>query len=359
MAESTYPGSSDPSQSQEPASSNGFKTDPTVTATSTYDTLSFATDAATGMVYYYYTNSTSIPTAAAFPGSYDEAAYKGTVAAGTVTLNTSILSSTIDAAGYTYVMLMYTAADGTNHQPVGIIRSASGSGSSSASTGITGTPTVTATSSTDTLSLAAGGAGILYYYYTASNTAPTSEGFLTNYENMNPLYKGNCIVRNATTANVLYSTTVSSLNATSNGYLYVAVMYSNTAGVLHRPIVIERSTGTGPTAQFGLTAMPTFTFAGQVHGNDSLTFTPAVTGTFFYYYTNEAPADSMSAIQFFASYGTAAYQGSEDVSAGETVHISVKVENDAQLAMKKIVLMMGDVSGNFYKPVVISVTRGS
>ena len=229
----------------------------------------------------------------------------------------------------------YTLGLGISATFAGSVYTSSSTPSASA-TGFTAQPSLYTSSSYTYLKLTAAKAGTVHYYYTNTATTPTAELF-DNYYAVAAV-RSNFMV----SANRSLDTQIGSTAAVGS-YSHVVVKFTDTLGVDYQPIVLSNQSSSG------------FTVAPTVSTNGSyqyLSFTPAIDGTLYYYYTNSSTPLSANSFASALTSGAAMYKGDIEVTTGKAVSqalaVASTVSNYAYVAV-----MLEDNMAKLYQPVLI------
>ncbi|MGM9652381.1 MAG: S-layer homology domain-containing protein [Eubacteriales bacterium] len=256
---------------------------------STRHQIEFSTTAS-GKVYYYYTDTSEVTTAEAenMIGQILFGSLSGSELAGYVDVSARSMKAIPISADSVppYVILIFVGSDNTVHKPV--VLPADGSSSNSLSTGFNGTPTLSMQSGKPVLNYSTNQSGKIYYYFTnSSSIAGDTNSFLTTFIN-SPYTSGT--IDTGVGMGIQELTTQYSVS----GYSYVVLMFQSASGGTggyYRPIVISTSGSSGSSGSSissgsGFAATPTLSVM-PWGGSATLTFTPTMTGTLYYSYTNE------------------------------------------------------------------------
>jgi hypothetical protein len=332
-----------------------------IDTTGSKDTVTLTPDQ-TGILFFYYTNTSAAPTPDTFSSFYNSASSnaKGYHSLDPVKQYKLDLISKSIAEQYKYVVIALF----TNQKYfTPIVISRSGSTTDNTASGFSKGPTVNTNAATgyDNLSFTTTAAGYVFYYYTTSNAAITSENFLANWTAAGSGLKNPTSTGIPVVAGTEYNQTTVYNGGASSQYQYVAVMLttgSGTNAINYPPIIVTRnSDSVNNYSESGFTAAPVWS---SYNGIDTLKVSTKAAGSMRYYYTNISQVPS----NFAANYGISAYYNSVKVSAGENSSIylthmsgtqSIRIETAAAntAGLNYIVLELSDNSGNTYPPLVI------
>ena len=207
------------------------------------------------------------------------------------------------------------------------------SGSSDDQASFTNVPFITETSGQYYLNINPDAAGRVYYYFTDYSYVPTTGEFDSAYSAAN--YKDNFYVQ----AGKTYSESTFSADLVDR-YDYMVIQLV-TDDRTYAPVLIDNI----PTSGTGFSVDPYY------DGYD-ITYQADVTGTVYYYYSNDG--DAIEADQFQNAYKRAdsAMRGSNTITAGRSGSIALS-ERYLENYPFVIVVMQSD-KGQYYKPVVVS-----
>ena len=326
------------------ATGNGFEVNPRLLAddttssppvTYTKDTISYKTQS-TGKVYYYYTNTATAPTAAAFHEAWRIATLGSQFAVIGGNSGQQELAALKTNNTYAYIVFSYEDANGNFYTPVILARSVT---AQTGGTGFTGTVSITVSGTTESLVCTPIAAGNVYYYYTTSPTPPSASSFQWQLGS----YRVNA-------ANVSVSIT---LPATLAANTHLAVMFIDDNGNEYQPIVIARPNttgggGTGNGSNTTSTGIQNAAFYQTPEGNYVLGNTTAI-GTVYYYYANAS--DSIpSSSTFMTSWNNAGtYKGTASTSGVFNFYATPGTN-------MKLVMMFVDMANVYYVPTSLSLS---
>ena len=325
FAGTSYTGSAD-------ASASGFAVAPTMYTTTANGYLT-GKPSVDGKVYYYYTNTASVPTASNFTSLYNAASVKDSfLATANVPFDKDVGTASVISA-YSYVVVMLQNSSGTTkYQPVVL--------PNRASSGFTATPTLTVSGTYDKLTVKPTVKGYVYYYYAKTNTAPTVDTFSTMHNAA--VYKGELSVNANQQAS---KNTVLTSNVA--GYPYLVVIVMDASGNRFQPVVISKSgTNVGATDNGFVTAP----FV-QKNGEDLfLGFAASKVGTVEYYYTTSSTLPTSE--QFTTSYAAVAASAKGSISVSPDSYYNALSNQLVAQAYKYMVLRL-TASGVTYQPVLV------
>lgn len=264
--------------------------------------IEFMTNAS-GKVFYYYTDSSEVTReevqsamAQILFGSLSSSDTAGCV---DVVARTQT-SIPVRASVYPpYVVMFFVDASNTPSQHVVI--STDGSSSSSISTGFSGTPSCTMQSGTPRLTYNTATSGKIYYYFTNTRTAPNdASSFLKAWIDASssssvPGFPSSSTGVASGSFDVGVGMGVKDISMPYGSYQYIALMFQSASGGTggyYRPVTISTSgsSSSGGSGSIGsqtaFVTTPTLS-ALPWGGAATLTFTPAMSGTLFYSFTNE------------------------------------------------------------------------
>jgi len=242
----------------------------------------------------------------------------------------------VNAKGFTAEKLpaKYTIAKNLTATFAGT--SYSGNSTSSSSSGFSVAPTTYATTSNCYLTGTTTATGKIYYYFTTASVAPTAATF-------DSLYAAAAVKNNySVTANRSQDVNIGLTSAVS-AYPYVAVMFENSAGTHSQPQLIVNK------ASSGFSVAPTASVSGTTR---YLSYTPAVTGTVYYYYTNSGNALTVSS--FTSGYNSASARGTLSATAGQSATNPTLAVASTSTYTHLAVLLLD--SATEYQPVVITLS---
>ena len=337
FADKVYNSGSTPS-----ASDTGFTTQPTVYSASSYCYMSL-TPAKNGTVYYYYTDSASVPTTELFENYYAAALVRSSF---WVTANQSKdtqIGAISSVGNYAYVVARFTDGSGVKYQPVVISNRSSG--------GFTVAPTVTTSGSYQYLSFTPAVSGTVYYYYTNSSTPLTTSSFIDMFTSSMVAYNGFIDV----TAGQAVNKSIAAVASVSN-YAYVAVMMESTANKEYQPILVSLGGISASGTSTGFTAAP---YCNSLNNSGvALGFTPTYSGTVEYYFAISGTTPTSTQFEYNKSVTQVTLTGSMSVTAGTASYAPLL--NTVNTTMYPyIVLRLKSSSGMAYTPVVVRIGSNS
>jgi len=271
--------------------STGFFTTPVInTSSSTHQlTYSAVTD---GMIYYYYTKDSSTLTISSFQTAYSSsvASLKGELEVESSKSTTSALKSASSVNGYGYIAILLEDVSGTQYQPFLLPASTSYSLGSGGAEAVSCTVTSEGTYLTSTPSTT----GTLQYYFTSSNTVPSSAQFDSNYAAAASGLAGSMSV---TAGSRLYSR----IAAETTAYMYPYIALRITSGTtVYSPVILSATGLTVDINGSGFSAIPTVTIS---NGYYYLNMTTNSSSTVYYYLTNSTSIANADIFQ--ANYNSA------------------------------------------------------
>lgn len=335
FAEKVYTTGSEPV-----AGDTGFAMQPSSYATSVKCYLSLST-VANGKVQYYFTNTKDAPASALFASYYNAAVSRNYY---TVTANRSVdieVAQTSAVDDYSYVVVMFTDANGKNYQPVVV--------GNAASDGFVTTPTISTTGSFHYLSYTPIENGTVYYYYTNSATTLTVSSFTTTHSSNATAYKGELAAVKGQAAS-------NRLSAASNvsGYSYVAVMMMDSKNNQYQPVLVPVNGGSSATAS-GFSEAP---YANTVANGVALGFTASYSGTVEYYFTDSATVPTSAQFDGMKSLSLVTLTGSVTTTANSAYYGSL-LNSVSTATYPYIVVRLKTTGGVTYNPVVVRIGGSS
>ncbi|NLB16490.1 MAG: S-layer homology domain-containing protein [Clostridiales bacterium] len=339
-----------------------------IDTTGSRDVLTLTPDQ-TSVLFYYYTNTATAPTADTFSSFYNNAnstvkGYNNLDVVKQFSLNL-ISKSVADQYKYVVVALFVNQKYFT---PILVPRD-SGSTDNSAA-GFSKGPTVTTNSSTgyDTLTFTTNQTGYVFYYYTTSNAPINSETFVAKWNAAGSGLKNPTNTGISAVSGIESNQTTVYNGGASSQYQYDAVMLVTGSGSSARnypPIIVTRNAGSGDDhSAAGFNSAPVWS---SYSGSDTIKVSTKFAGTLRYYYTNSSQA--LTTQSFNAYYGIGTYYNSITVNAGEnaqtyltymtgtgTTAQSVRIDTAAAntAGLNYIALQLNDNLGNSYPPIVIA-----
>ncbi len=330
------------------ATSSGFTADPKVVSTATNDKMTGTPDR-DGTLFYYYTGSTVQLNPTDFVNAYNssESSVKGafTVKKGIAISEDLKPSSSVSVFPYVAAAI-YNAESKSYSTPVIIVRN----GSILTAGAFTEGPFWTAgTGSVDLLSGVAASSGKVFYFYTNTSTAPSETEFSAKYAGTVTAMRGYFDV----TAGSSFSSPLKS-TAAGSPYIYLCIAFSPDSINYSAPMVLTRSSNTAASTGFSVEPVTVMS-----NNTDTLTFTPAVGGTVYVFYTNlSLTMDSATFKTIYDSDTTpAAVKFSFKATAGKasgTLNLGNTVNPDS---LPNIAVMLVGDNGTSYLPVLLSRTN--
>lgn len=328
------------------AGETGFSAEPTTYAYTAGCHLT-AKPTATGILYYYFTNSETVPTKETYNTAYVAAGKKAYIG---VTANTTVdqkIADSSEVSAYAYVVVMLQSSNGVKYQPKVI--------ANKASNGFAATPIVSASGSYEKLNFTTNVTGLVSYYYTNTATVPTATAFATNYSAVSNTHKGMIPV----TANKVVGENTFAKSAVS-AYEYIVLQLKDATGNSYQPIVISR-TGAPVITESGFTVTPTVALEADKY---VLKLTAGEHGTIEYYYSTVATIPT--AEQFTKNLEniakseslTRSITGLFDIGK-DTAYASALSDQVAAKSYPYLVLRLTSVNGTEYCPVVVALPAPS
>jgi len=322
----------------------------TVTASGTYDYLN-GTPAKSGTLYYYYTNTYSVPTYDAFLSAYTNtaSAYRGTVGATAGhALSNALLKASSSVGSYSYVVILLIPSDGSASTPQLLLRN----GGSVGTAPFAGTPYFSYENNTEYMTATPLQSGTLYWYYinSASLFPASGDAAYTNWTNTSESYRG----WDTTTASSQKRFTLKDYSGVYN-YSYIVAFisyYNGYATVNTAPVLISKNNTTLTTN--GFSATPSLS---KQNGFDYLNATPTVSGTIKYYYTNNNQKPTSADFDTFFG-DTMYYKGSLTavVNTPQSGNYATLWSDTAVSSYQFVVIRLETSDGLKYDPVVLSRT---
>ncbi len=348
-------------------SAAGFKNNPTVKTNSltNLDTLSFMPEVS-GTMYYYYTTSPTAVTAQQFRLNYDASAQglrgNKTVIAGNSYAETTSFNPVSSGSNYNYVAVMLTSG-ASDYQPIVVTRNAADGGNLQAS-GLADAPVWSSYNGNESLRINASAAGTLKYYYTNSSQAPNASTFNAYYGMAGTYYNAIRVSQGAQNTYLTTSTTgtngtttqtnIKTNTVNASGLGYIVIMLTDGVGNNYAPYVVARQDNS--TTGGGFSTKPSVSIGSQ---NDTISFTPSMTGYVFWYYTTSS--GSIPAGSFMSNWNnapTSARGQSGQVQSGVAQSIMGGIADFAK-NYSYIVVSLQDTTGAFQEPVTIARTQAN
>ena len=287
------------------AAASGFSGNPSVSSDGTNDILSVATTT-NGQVAYYYTTNATAPTTTAFRTNFSSSQVSGTVDLQTVTSNSKTTAFSQDVITYGYVALMFTDNKGNAYTPIVVAR---GTGSNVAGTGFNSLPTLSQYNNNDYLTYSTSITGQVKYYYANSAILPTITTFDSFYTQAS-YFGAFAVSAGSAAANAILKPV-----ANVSTFSHIVMMATDNQGNKSTPLVISRSAGTGAATATGFNTVPT---VGQSGSFDVLNYSASITGTCYYYYTNN-PVVPTTYDTFSTGLNAAPFKGQFNTIAGNSI----------------------------------------
>ena len=340
----------------------GFTEEPYCTTTGSSVTLGL-TASFSGTVEYYFSSSSSAPTAGMFDTvkSLTPITMSGSIPVTAGASSRTPLLNVVSTTTYPYLIVRLKSTSGATYTPVAVPINSSIGGNTgtpgAAGSGFVISPSVSYAAGKYTLTFQTLGSGTLYYYLTNNPTAPGST-FMGNYD-MTTSDKLSVKLGGAITATGTTQTVATILSTgLSDDYKYMAIMYRQ-GTTAYTPMVVSVPFAEEVVNQnTGILVGPSYTVYQMGTGLDSASqhqveFSATFTGNVWYYYTDEntipKPADVIDAV-VMGGEGIGE-RGKESIVANQKKQISVYFDG---VAPKYIVLMLEDTQSNYYKPVLVS-----
>lgn len=303
--------------------SNGFTTAPYFNSADS--TIKFKSSVK-GTVSYYYTDSVSGLTISKFNSEFaaTESALKGTKAVSAKELASVIVTSAY-ADKFDYIVFELKSESGASYVPVYVTL---------ADTGFT---TLPALKTAGSIGYKANTAGTIYYYYSKTNEVPSSAEFITNWTKAS--YTGSKAVAKDKDETFEYKTSYAS------AYPYIVIALRDASNNFKLPVCVELGNVSG------YISLP------KMKDETHVTFTTDVSGTVEYYLTSVEKAPTVEEFEFL--YKNLAGNGTTGIIATTgngsfPTYITVP-ELTSSSTLKYIVIMLKDLKGSCYNPIVLSL----
>ncbi len=279
-----------------------------------------------GDLYYYYSETSDLPTAADFKSEYNAARYSDKV---TVKKNaeSEIKYNTDRISNYPYLILAIKNSDGDFMQPVAV--------NINLTTGFRNEPEL---DDDNTISFRTETYGKVEYYYTKANSAPSIEDFQTGYDNAQSRYKGN------KSCNTTY-TSIEFKTSYIESYPYMAMRFTDEDGNVYSPVLVALKN----TENTGFTIAP-------YAENGKIYFTTSGDGEVLYFYSKDD--SNVSADEFLEWYDDAAPSKRGTVSVKGGVAASFTYDEDLLYKYPYIILAYRDgdtYRDDIYTPYVLDI----
>jgi len=276
-----------------------------------------------GMLYYYYTNSSGIPTVSAYGSYYDAASYAGRTE---IAANAPISIPTFESSkvqNYSYVVVQLQK-DGRKYAPV-LFDNASPAGSIFSTE-----PTL----ENNTMKFKTSSAGTLYWYFAESGTNLTPISFISNYRSISSELK------NEMSVTVLRTSSIELKDNILDKYEYIAFMLKNTAGQYYNPVVV-------PIGSSQFVSNPIVTTPGTIR------FTSSISGELYYYYakTNDLPTTEA----FKAEYNAAGARYNDYISIRANLPTTLSYNTDFTATYPYLIMAIRNADGVYMPPVALFI----
>lgn len=354
--------------------SSGFAKDPTISNATGLPTLDYVS-MESGKLYYFFTNNPGQVTTmwdffsnSTTFGYYSAAAdgVKGVINL-TAGKGTAILTTTKSTANYSHVVIMFqraVAEPGGYCKPMvlSLTGSLGGNSGNASSAGFNGSPYIMGNS----VYFVPASAGTVYYGYTQTDSSSDLYGALGALGSLGALgglggatdgesiSKYIATLNNGSSATILYPGVAQSIYVPATyftQYNYIALWTVNAMGQMTTPVFVPL----GNSTTGGLTGGTTgFSVAPRYNSTlKQISFTPAVTGTVYYFYTNSTvnynTRETFAEAFAKAMENTSGIASVQSVTAGRASTISVTV-NSLFNSYKYVWVYMISVDGT-YTPV--------
>ncbi len=140
--------------------------------------------------------------------------------------------------------------------------------------------------------------------------------------------------------------------AAARSYLYAAVLMKDTSGTSYQALVIPNLASDGFTVEPSVSTSGTYEY---------LSYTPALTGTVYYYYTNETSAPSASSFASSYNSSTVTYKGTLNATKGKAASQPTQIVTSIASYKSVVVMFTDSESGLQYTPTIVnrSATMGT
>lgn len=299
------------------ASGEAFVTAPYATSDGSKYSINVMTSVG-GTVKVYYTNEKNVPTTTEFEyiHSGSKYAYKFSVKANELTSKTTVDVAT--GSKYKYVVVQLVSGP-TKYKPVVISNSVlQGNGFNTEPEFIAKTYDISINPEADST---------IYWYYSTDGSVLSQGQFLLNYEKTEKALKGTMIAKGD-------KETLLSINSIyTKTYSFVCIMAADAADNYYAPVVV--SVGDSD-----------FTLSPELYTADSISCTPGVTGTLYYYFSKSASLPSKK--DYINKYNATSYRNKLSVKANEEVIFTFN--SDLTEGYPYIIFALADANGNFSQP---------
>jgi len=310
-----------------------------------------ATPLISGTLYWYYTTLSTVPTTgdAAFTAWVNsDSTIRGTDTTTAYSAKSFPLKSYSAVYQYPYIVAFIGYSNGVTNSytaPVLITKTQS----VGSTNGFTVAPTLSKSNNFDYLNGTPSVTGYVEYYYTSNPAKPSS----TEFDNLYSMTTYNAKGVLSAAANAPLTNNALCSDTAAGSYAYVVIRLKDTTGVMkYDPVVLARSSAS--VSGTGFTAAPVYSLYNGT--TDSVTFTPATTGTLYWYYTTLSSVPA--AADYSGLYGAAVLKSSQSISSLGSQMAFMKTPAE-RTAYSYVVLQIVDAAGNRYTPVVVSVNTVS
>ncbi len=277
-----------------------------------------------GDIYYYFTNTSTLPSANDFDTYHARSDYAGSFS---VTEDKYVSAKTFSEASvknYSYIVLQLQSGD-EKFAPVVIPNTAS------SDSGFKVAPHIDPDDNMKIL-LQTKVSGTLYLFYTNEGNQLTQIEFLEAFEDTeSALRKEQTLTASKTASFTLQEKFL-------NNYDYVSFMYQSATGVYYLPVTVT-------VGDNGFSSAPEITSLGIIE------FTPSVSGDLYYYYsdTNILPTAS----NFLEEYSDAAVR--KKITVKKKVHGEIEYDLSRIDDYQYLVIAICNESGDFLAPVAVAI----
>nr|MBQ4319991.1 hypothetical protein [Clostridia bacterium] len=330
------------------ASASGFTTVPSVMHMGTADMISF-TPLYSGNLKFYYTNSSTTPTAAEFASVYSQS-INANVPYNYAPVTAGESFSRAYSANPTFSTYKYVVFQLDNYQPYVVERTVNTTNATATGFYTTPSVSVSTTGGKDSIIATTIGAGYILFYYTNTPTqSVTAADFNTIYA-LSP-YRGSVITSgygSTTLETDIVSSSVSSM------YNYVVMMFVSGTQT-YTPVVTYRSTSGNSSSSSGSVSGNGFTSKPSLSTDDNdnrrITFTAGVDGDLLYFYYSSSSDAPDTPLEFLTIYNTTSnVKGSIDVTAG----VSIREPLEDSSLSKIAIMLVKDDGQTMYDPIILN-----
>ncbi len=305
---------------------NGFKEAPEIKSVG----IITCTPSVTGNLYYYYSESPTLPTPSKFFTEYKKAEYAKKVEI-TKRQETDISYNTDYVDVYPYMIFSIRNSSGDFLAPIAL--------EIDYTTGFKKNPEVV---DAETISMKTEEDGVVRYYYSTSDKAPSSEEFNEIYSGMKKNYFGEVDAYDNRTTQIKYKSSIAA------NYNYMVIMLTDEDNKDYCPVVLALDIAT----KTGFKTEP------YVNGN-KVYFKTESSGEVWYYFTAIGDPVSVSEFEEEWSESSSAISGSMEVSEKVSSYFDIVSKNDIKKYSIKyvVVAFYNTVKEEFGFPVIIPIAE--